>query len=321
MTAPDYSETGDAELPDTVQLYLREIGRVPLLTADEERELCARMARGHRAERRLSGVGVTPLRKRLLQAVVSRGHTARAHLITANLRLVVSIAKNYTGHGLPMMDLIQEGNIGLMRAVGKFDYRKGNRFSTYATWWIWQAVTRALMDKPRMIRLPVHVGEGRLELIRVVNKLCIELERQPTHREIADALGVSVERVRTLLLWMHDTDSLNRPVGEDRSGNRPMELGDLLPAPAHDAEQSAHAHEVQRDLAAALDGLTERERHILCLRYGLTDGQHRTLEAVGRELGITRERARQVEAEALERLRKGDNTRRRPLRPYLEVMG
>lgn len=291
MTAPEYSEAGDAELPDTVQIYLTEIGRVALLSAKEETDLCRRMAAGDM--------------------------DARTHLITANLRLVVSIAKKFTGRGMSMMDLIQEGNIGLMRAVEKFDYTRGNRLTTYATWWIRQAVTRALAEKNRTIRLPVHVGESHLALIKVVNRLCIELERQPTHREIACALGVSVERVRTLLLWMRDTDSLNRPVGEDLS----MELGELLPAPAHDAEQSAHAHEVQRDLAAALSTLTERERRILCLRYGLIDGQHRTLEAVGRELGITRERARQVEKKALDQLRNGDNTRRRPLRPHLEAAG
>lgn len=168
MTAPEYSETGDAELPDSVQMYLTEIGRVALLTADEERGLCERMAIGDA--------------------------DARAHLISANLRLVVSIAKKYTGRGMPMMDLIQEGNIGLMRAVEKFNLAKGNRFTTYATWWIRQAITRALAEKNRTIRLPVHVSESRLALIKAVNRLCIELERKPTHTEIACALGVSVER-------------------------------------------------------------------------------------------------------------------------------
>lgn len=301
MTAPEYTEVRDStDLPDTVQLYLREIGRVALLTADEERELCERMACGRAAARRLeSGDAIPPRPRVALHGDVERGHEARTHLITANLRLVVSIAKNYTGRGMPMMDLIQEGNIGLMRAADKFDLARGNRFTTYATWWIRQAITRTLAEKNRTIRLPVHVGEKRQALIKVVNQLSIKLERKPTHAEIAGALGVDVERVRMLLLWMHDTDSLNRPVGEDQS----LELGELL-AGDDAIEERACSAALAGDVRAVLAGMEERKRRIVELRYGLLDGQQRTLEEVGAEFDITRERIRQLLDEAQREMRR-----------------
>lgn len=315
MTAPEYGETGDAELPDAVQLYLTEIGRVALLTAEEERGLCERMARGRAAAQRLESEDrISPRVRVALRGDAERGHEARAHLITANLRLVVSIAKKYTGRGLSFMDLIQEGNIGLMRAVEKFDLAKGNRFTTYATWWVRQAITRALAEKNRTIRLPVYRTEWAVRIRFQTARLHEQLGRAPKTEELAAAIGKPVEWTREALQHCLSVASLNTPVGDDQS----TELGELLAAPTIDAEQVAHEHEVQRDLAAALAALTERERRILCLRYGLADGRHRTLEEVGREIGMTRERARQIEAEALRRLR---GYRDGYLGQHLKVMG
>jgi RNA polymerase primary sigma factor len=299
---------------DSVQHYLQEIGRVSLLSAAEEVELAERMERGKAATVRLASAEVlsTQLRTALRTDIFS-GQDARRHLIQANLRLVVSIAKKYVGRGLALLDLIQEGNIGLMRAVEKFDYHKGNRFSTYATWWIRQAVTRSIAEQGRTIRLPVHMSESVGQVKRAAERLAQALERQPTAEEIATALGQPLDRVERVLEAARRPVSLETPVGEDGEHT----LGDFLqddelPTPADFASQQL----LRQDLAAALQHLSERERRIIDLRYGLADGQRRTLEEVGKVLGMTRERARQIEAEALRRLRAPDVGQH--LRDYLE---
>jgi RNA polymerase primary sigma factor len=299
---------------DTVQHYLQEIGRVALLTAAEEVELAERIERGNAAEDRLAEVeSLTPPLRRALEHDVQHGNDARRHLIQANLRLVVSIAKKYVGRGLSLLDLIQEGNIGLMRAVEKFDYTKGNRFSTYATWWIRQAVTRAIAEQGRTIRLPVHMSESVGQVKRTAERLAQSLERQATAEEIAMALGQPIERIQRVLEAARRPVSLETPVGDEGEHT----LGDFLPddelpSPA----EFASTQLLRRDLSAALDHLSERERRIIDLRYGLVDGRRRTLEEVGRALGMTRERARQIEAEALRRLRSPDVGQH--LRDYLE---
>lgn len=299
---------------DAVQHYLQEIGRVALLTASEEVELAERMERGDAAQERLtSAEDLSPQLRRALEQDVARGNEARRHLIQANLRLVVSIAKKYIGRGLSLLDLIQEGNIGLMRAVEKFDYRKGNRFSTYATWWIRQAVTRAIAEQGRTIRLPVHMSESVGQVKRAAERLSQSLERQPTAEEIAIALGQPIERVQRVIEAARRPVSLETPVGDEGEHT----LGDFLqddelPTPTDFASQQL----LRSDLAQALNHLTERERRIIDLRYGLADGQRRTLEEVGKVLGMTRERARQIEAEALRRLRQPDVGQH--LRDYLE---
>lgn len=298
---------------DTIQSYLSEIGRVPLLKADEEVELAERIARGAAAQQRLAEhADLPPTVRAALQADVDRGEAARAHLTQANLRLVVSIAKKYAGRGLSLMDLIQEGNIGLMRAVDKFDATRGNRFSTYATWWIRQAVTRALAEQARTIRLPVHLTESLGQVKRTAERLVQALGRQPTIDELALALGQPAERVARALEALRQPVSLATPVGESGEST----LGEFIedasqPAPGEVAAQQL----LRRDLEAALDELTERERAVLSMRYGLLDGEHRTLEAVGKAIGMTRERARQIEAEALRRIRNSEAWRH--LRDYL----
>ncbi|NJN19426.1 MAG: sigma-70 family RNA polymerase sigma factor [Oscillochloris sp.] len=299
---------------DTVQHYLQEIGRVSLLTASQEVELSEQIERGDAAQERLdSGEDLTPaLRVALLQDS-QRGEDARRHLIQANLRLVVSIAKKYVGRGLSLLDLIQEGNIGLMRAVEKFDHRKGNRFSTYATWWIRQAVTRAIAEQGRTIRLPVHMSESVGQVKRISERLSQSLERQPTAEEIAIALGQPIERIQRILEAARRPVSIETPVGDQGEHT----LGDFLPdeempSPGEMASQQM----LRQDLSSALDHLNERERRIIDLRYGLVDGRRRTLEEVGRALGMTRERARQIESEALRRLRSPDIGQH--LRDYLE---
>jgi RNA polymerase primary sigma factor len=299
---------------DSVQHYLQEIGRVSLLSAAEEIELAERIERGKAALSRLrQAEELNPRLRAALNTDVASGEDARRHLIQANLRLVVSIAKKYVGRGLSLLDLTQEGNIGLMRAVEKFDHHKGNRFSTYATWWIRQAVTRAIAEQGRTIRLPVHMSESVGQVKRTSDRLSQVLERQPTAEEIATALGQSVERIERVLDASRRPVSLETPVGEDGEHT----LGDFI----QDDEQTTPAEFASRqllrlDLAAALGHLSERERRIIDLRYGLVDGQRRTLEEVGKALGMTRERARQIEAEALRRLRTPEVGQH--LRDYLE---
>jgi RNA polymerase primary sigma factor len=313
-TALDAEEHTDISLAgvhegtlDSVQAYLNEMGRVALLTAAEEIELAERIERGAAAKRRLAmAEAQTPQLQAELCADIARGEAARDHLTQANLRLVVSIAKKYVGHGMSLMDLIQEGNLGLMRAVVKFDPARGNRFSTYATWWIRQAVTRALAEQSRTIRLPVHLSDSVGQLKRAADKLGQALGRQPTAEELALSLGQPIEKINGLFAAMRQPISLETPVGEDGDST----LGALIEDKTQGSPADAVATTLlRRDLESALTELTERESKILTLRYGLVDGQHRTLEEVGKTVGMTRERARQIEAQALRKIRTSDTWR------------
>ena len=298
---------------DGLQAYLNEIGRVPLLSAAEEIELAERMTRGDAAEARLAtGEQLAPELRLALGADASRGAAAREHLTQANLRLVVSIAKKYVGHGMSLMDLIQEGNLGLMRAVAKFDVSRGNRFSTYATWWIRQAVSRALAEQSRTIRLPVHMSDAVVQAKRTAEKLGQALGRRPTTEELATALGQPVEKIDAVLKAMRQPISLETPVGDDGSST----LGALIEDHGQRApSDTVAAAMLRQDLEAALAELNERERKILTMRYGLVDGEHHTLEHIGKAIGMTRERARQIEAEALRKLRNSETWKH--LRDYL----
>jgi RNA polymerase primary sigma factor len=291
----------DVALDDPVRMYLQEIGQVPLLSAEQEVILAKAMESGHRARCALEREEYSTWHERLhYEQQAARGTDARQHLIQANLRLVVSIAKKYTSYGLTMMDLVQEGNIGLMRAVEKFDYTKGHKFSTYATWWIRQAITRAIADQSRTIRLPVHMGEAISQVKRTSHKLQQSMQREPTPEEIADAMGISSTKVRrTLEASMHPL-SLEMPVGQEGEGR----MGDFIEDDRISTPAEAAATSMLREqLEEVLQKLPERERKIIQLRYGLKDGRYRTLEEVGVEFGITRERIRQIEAVALRKLR------------------
>ncbi|HWK79901.1 MAG TPA: RNA polymerase sigma factor RpoD [Thermomicrobiales bacterium] len=298
---------------DSVRLYLQEIGETSLLTMDEEVWLSTRMERGRMAEQRLLD-RTLPLDLRAdLEADKADGDAARAHLIQANLRLVVSVAKKYIGRGLSLLDLIQEGNIGLMKATDKFDYHRGFKFSTYATWWIRQAITRAISDQSRTIRLPVHVGETINRVKKTSHRLQQILEREPTQEEIARAMDISDDKVRQVIDVARHPVSLEAPVGSEGDAF----LGDFIeddtmPAPIEVASQGL----LRSQIGDALDKLTERERRIIVLRYGLDDGRFRTLEEVGRDFGITRERIRQIEAKALRKLRHPSSSMQ--LRGYLD---
>jgi RNA polymerase primary sigma factor len=298
---------------DAIQLYLHEIGQVPLLTAEQEVALAQRIERGRAAELRLDqGMLSSAERKRLMDIALD-GALARQELTQANLRLVVSVAKKYIGHQLSFLDLVQEGNLGLMRAVDKFDWRKGNRFSTYATWWIRQAVSRSLAEHGRLIRLPVHLGEMIGQVRRTMQQLEQALERPPTHEELADALGISVRKVKRLLTAAVTPVSLEHPVGPDGD----TFVGEMLSDEREDGPlEVATQNLLYRDIHAALEVLPERERQVIILRYGLIDGKRRTLEEVGTAFGITRERTRQIEADAMRRLRSPSLGQR--LRGYLE---
>jgi RNA polymerase primary sigma factor len=290
-----------ATLEDSVQIYLREIGQVSLLSAVDEVTLAQEIVRGIAAQERLDRQSHRSTAERLaLEGEVVRGEDARRKLIQANLRLVVSIAKKYIGSPLSFMDLVQEGNIGLMRAVEKFDYRKGHRFSTYATWWIRQAITRAIAEQSRLIRLPVHLSEAIGQLRRVSRQLEQTLEREPTAEEVATALGIGVRKVRRLMQASTQPISLEQPLGADGEGH----VGELLADEDSDEPVEIAAQRLmQQELRHALMELPERERKILQLRYGLVDGRRHTLEEVGVAFGITRERTRQIEADALRHLR------------------
>ncbi|WP_038039108.1 RNA polymerase sigma factor RpoD [Thermorudis peleae] len=309
------TEQDDAiSVSDTVRLYLQEIGETALLTAEEEVWLAKRMERGKVAEARLArGDYATEEERQALLADKEDGEQARAHLIQANLRLVVSVAKKYVGRGLSFLDLIQEGNIGLMKATDKFDYKRGYKFSTYATWWIRQAITRAIADQSRTIRLPVHVGETLNRVKKMSHRLQQILEREPTQLEVARALDMPEEKIRQVLEAARLPISLEAPIGQDGDAF----LGDFIedesmPSPLELASQQL----LRRQIEEALSRLSERERRIIALRFGLEDGQFRTLEEVGREFGITRERIRQIEAKALRKLRHPSYSR--ALRGYLE---
>lgn len=275
------------DIDDPVRMYLKEIGRVPLLTAEEEVELAKRIEQGDEA--------------------------ARRRLTEANLRLVVSIAKKYVGRGMLFLDLIQEGNLGLIKAVEKFDYRKGYKFSTYATWWIRQSITRAIADQARTIRIPVHMVETINKLIRASRQLLQELGREPTPEEIAEEMDLDVEKVREIMKVAQEPVSLETPIGEEEDSH----LGDFIEdqdalAPA----ESASAILLREQLESVLDTLSDREQKVLKLRFGLEDGRTRTLEEVGREFGVTRERIRQIEAKALRKLR--HPSRSKKLKDYLD---
>jgi len=298
---------------DPVRLYLREIGRVSLLTGKEETLLAQQVERGERSTERInSGDHALDERMQLLRWA-REGKIAREHLIHANLRLVVSIAKKYLGRGMSFLDLIQEGNIGLMRAADKFDYHRGFKFSTYATWWIRQAITRAIADQSRTIRLPVHVGETINRVLRTTNRLQQSMEHDPTPDEVAGELGIAPEKVRRALEASRQTVSLETPVGAEGDSV----LGDFIEDNGAAAPlESAAQHILREQIEIVLQKLPERERRIIQLRYGLQDGHYRTLEEVGREFGITRERIRQIEARVLRKLRHPHYGR--GLRGYLE---
>lgn len=300
------------EIDDSISLYLKEIGRVPLLTAEEEVSLAKRMEKGRDARRKLSqGVDDWEDRERLLW-LVRDGQAAQEHLIKANSRLVVSVAKKYVGRGVPFLDLIQEGNIGLIRAVKKFDFRRGFKFSTYATWWIRQAVTRAIADQGRTIRVPVHMYEQINRLTRTSRQLVQELGRDPTTEEIAEELGVSSRKVEHIMRVSQRPLSLEMPVGEEEDSY----LGDFIEDEDADAPSEAAGQQILREVIDEIfQSLTPREVRILQLRFGLVDGYCYTLEEVGKKFGVTRERIRQIEAQALSRLR--HPSRSRKLRDYL----
>ena len=283
----DLSVPEGVSIEDPVRMYLKEIGKVPLLSAEEEIELAKKMEQGD--------------------------ENAKKRLAEANLRLVVSIAKRYVGRGMLFLDLIQEGNLGLIKAVEKFDYRKGYKFSTYATWWIRQAITRAIADQARTIRIPVHMVETINKLIRVSRQLLQELGREPTPEEIAEEMDMPVDRVREILKISQEPVSLETPIGEEEDSH----LGDFIqddnvPVPAEAAAQTL----LKEQLDEVLDTLTEREQKVLRLRFGLDDGRARTLEEVGKEFNVTRERIRQIEAKALRKLR--HPSRSRKLKDYLD---
>jgi len=310
MASADPLVTG---VGDSVRLYLQEIGETDLLTMQEEVWLSTRMERGKMAETRLEERTLTDDERWSLTADKEDGDAARAHLIQANLRLVVSVAKKYVGRGLSFLDLIQEGNIGLMKATDKFDYHRGYKFSTYATWWIRQAITRAISDQSRTIRLPVHVGETINRVKKTSHRLQQILEREPTQVEIARAMAVTDDKVRQVLDVARHPVSLEAPVGSEGDAF----LGDFIedetmPAPLELASQQL----LKAQIGDALDKLSDRERRIIVLRYGLDDGRFRTLEEVGRDFGITRERIRQIEAKALRKLRHPSSSTR--LQGYLD---
>ena len=285
----DLSVPDGISIEDPVRMYLKEIGKVPLLTADEEIELAQRMEEGD--------------------------EEAKKRLAEANLRLVVSIAKRYVGRGMLFLDLIQEGNLGLIKAVEKFDYRKGYKFSTYATWWIRQAITRAIADQARTIRIPVHMVETINKLTRVSRQLLQELNREPTPEEIAKEMNMPVERVREILKISQEPVSLETPIGEEEDSH----LGDFIKDENVPVPDKAAAYTLLReDLDEVLKTLTEREQKVLCLRFGLEDGRARTLEEVGKEFNVTRERIRQIEAKALRKLR--HPSRSRKLRDYFDYL-
>lgn len=321
----DLSVPEGVSVEDPVRMYLKEIGKVPLLSADEEIELAQNMEDGAVATEKINVLkgrldGASEEEKaeikeeiKKLQRDVDKGADAKKRLAEANLRLVVSIAKRYVGRGMLFLDLIQEGNLGLIKAVEKFDYKKGYKFSTYATWWIRQAITRAIADQARTIRIPVHMVETINKLIRVSRQLLQELGREPSPEEIAKEMSMPVERVREILKISQEPVSLETPIGEEEDSH----LGDFIkddnvPVPADAAAFTL----LKEQLEEVLGTLTEREQKVLTLRFGLEDGRARTLEEVGKEFNVTRERIRQIEAKALRKLR--HPSRSRKLKDYLE---
>lgn len=303
---------------DPVRMYLKEIGKVPLLTAAEEIDLAMKIEAGVAATEELEkaeedGIELDRREKRRLGRIEQVGLDAKQQLIEANLRLVVSIAKRYVGRGMLFLDLIQEGNLGLIRAVEKFDYTKGFKFSTYATWWIRQAITRAIADQARTIRIPVHMVETINKLVRIQRQLLQELGREPTPEEIGEEMGLTAERVREIQKISQEPVSLETPIGEEEDS----QLGDFIEDDAAVVPPDAASFSMlQEQLAKVLEGLAERERKVISLRFGLEDGHPRTLEEVGREFGVTRERIRQIESKTLAKLR--HPSRSSKLKDYLE---
>ena len=321
----DLSVPDGVSIEDPVRMYLKEIGKVPLLSAEEEIELAKNMEAGAVAKEKIAILKsreenateeeLAEIKEEIknLQKDLDAGDEAKKRLAEANLRLVVSIAKRYVGRGMLFLDLIQEGNLGLIKAVEKFDYRKGYKFSTYATWWIRQAITRAIADQARTIRIPVHMVETINKLIRVSRQLLQELGREPSPEEIAAEMNMPVERVREILKISQEPVSLETPIGEEEDSH----LGDFIqdenvPVPAEAAAFTL----LREQLEEVLGTLTEREQKVLKLRFGLEDGRSRTLEEVGREFEVTRERIRQIEAKALRKLR--HPSRSRKLKDYLD---
>ena len=304
---------------DPVRMYLKEIGKVSLLTAAEEVDLAMKIEAGVEAMAQLDaseeegGVPLERRERRRLSRIEQVGLDAKQQLIEANLRLVVSIAKRYVGRGMLFLDLIQEGNLGLIRAVEKFDYTKGFKFSTYATWWIRQAITRAIADQARTIRIPVHMVETINKLVRIQRQLLQSLGREPTPEEIAEEMGLTLERVREIQKISQEPVSLETPIGEEEDS----QLGDFIEDDAAVVPPDAASFSMlQEQLAKTLEGLAERERKVITLRFGLEDGHPRTLEEVGREFGVTRERIRQIESKTLAKLR--HPSRSQKLKDYLE---
>lgn len=297
-------------IDDPVRMYLKEIGKVNLLTPDEEIQLAQDMGGGDAAKARLEEIAeakergedvvVTPEESKALEKAVKKGEAAKQRLAEANLRLVVSIAKRYVGRGMLFLDLIQEGNLGLIKAVEKFDYTKGYKFSTYATWWIRQAITRAIADQARTIRIPVHMVETINKVIRVSRQLLQELGHDPSPEEISEEMKMPVDKVREILKIAQEPVSLETPIGEEEDSH----LGDFIPdEDASEPSEAASYTLLKEQLIDVLDTLTPREEKVLKLRFGLEDGRTRTLEEVGKEFNVTRERIRQIEAKALRKLR------------------
>jgi RNA polymerase primary sigma factor len=303
----------NVEIGDMIGLYIKEASRVPLLTHLEEIELSQRIERGRLAREELARGNTSQLRSKEMHRLIEDGWAARQHLITANSRLVISIAKKYMGRGVPFLDLIQEGNIGLMRAAKKFEYKRGFKFSTYATWWIRQAITRAVADQARTIRVPVHMGDQISRMLRMQHQLKQKLSRDPSVEELAEALEVLPEKVEHMMQVSRHPLSLQMPIGEEEDEM----LGDFIEdEEALSPDETAMNNILREHLEEVLGRLPPREVRILQLRYGLLDGQVLTLNEVGRRMGVTRERVRQIEAQALRRLR--STKIQRELRPYTE---
>ena len=311
----DLSVPEGINIDDHVKMYLKEIGKVNLLTPEEELSLAKRMADGEKAKEQLEEIGeeIDEDTKKQIDLLIADGEKAKKSLAEANLRLVVSIAKRYVGRGMLFLDLIQEGNLGLIKAVDKFDYTKGYKFSTYATWWIRQAITRAIADQARTIRIPVHMVETINKLVRVSRQLVQELGREPTPEELAKELNMPVDKVREISKISQEPVSLETPIGEEEDSH----LGDFIPdedAPA--PSEAASFVLLKEQLGAVLETLSEREAKVLRLRVGLDDGRARTLEEVGKEFDVTRERIRQIEAKALRKLR--HPSRSKKLKDFLD---
>ena len=311
----DLSVPEGINIDDHVKMYLKEIGKVNLLTPEEELSLAKRMADGETAKEQIEEIGenIDEDSKKQIDLLFADGEKAKKSLAEANLRLVVSIAKRYVGRGMLFLDLIQEGNLGLIKAVDKFDYTKGYKFSTYATWWIRQAITRAIADQARTIRIPVHMVETINKLVRVSRQLVQELGREPTPEELAKELNMPVDKVREISKISQEPVSLETPIGEEEDSH----LGDFIPDDDAPAPAEAASHTLLKEqLSDVLSTLTPREEKVLRLRFGLEDGRSRTLEEVGKEFNVTRERIRQIEAKALRKLRHPSRSKR--LKDFLD---